>query len=141
MDLEKCIEKGHLQRMPPDEELTQKELMESRYDLESAREAIEKEDFKWTIVKSYYSMFHSARGLLFSIGLKERGHFAVTVALEDLYKKGKIESKYVAQFSSAMSAREDADYRYTYSRETAEAILEAAEEFTERIKEMLKDKI
>jgi uncharacterized protein (UPF0332 family) len=136
MDVEDCINKGYLQRFPPDKELVRKEMKESGYDLRAAKTAIKGGDFKWSVVKSYYSMFHAAKALLFSIGLKERRHFAIAAVLEDMYKKGRIQGKYLYQFSSAMSAREDADYRYTYSEETAVTILKAAEDFAKKMKSM-----
>ncbi|MDI6736972.1 MAG: hypothetical protein QME12_00460 [Nanoarchaeota archaeon] len=40
-------------------------------------------------------------------------------------------------FAAAVSSREDADYHYSYSKDTAEHTLEIAEEFIERMKEML----
>lgn len=104
----------------------------------AAREACMKADYKWCIIKSYYAMFHAAKALLFSLGFKERRHFAIAAVLEDLYKNGRLESKYIEQFASAMSSREDADYRYTYSHETAEIILDAAEEFAEMMRRMAK---
>src|SRR3989344_6585096 len=102
--------------------------------MKSAENAIGSEDFKWAIVKSYYSMFHAARALLFSLGLKERRHFAVEIVLEELNRKGKLESRFIADFLAAMSSREDADYRYTYSKETAIAVFEAAENFLKEMK-------
>ncbi len=138
MDMEECIQKGYLKRMQPDQELARKEMKESAYDLLAAREAFMKADYKWCIIKSYYAMFHAAKALLFSLGFKERRHFAIAAVLEDLYKNGRLESKYIEQFASAMSSREDADYRYTYSRETAEIILDAAEEFAEMMRSMAK---
>lgn len=138
MDLEGCIINGYLERIPPDTELAKKELSESDYDLRAAQAAFGENDFKWSIVKAYYSMFHAARGLLFSAGLREKRHFAILVALEDMYKQGKLEGKHVSAFDSAMSAREDADHRYTYSRETASVILEAAQDFSSEIKSILR---
>lgn len=133
MNIQDCIAEGSLQKIPVDKRLIEKELAEADYDLEKASHAFDEKDYKWCIVKSYYAMFHAARAVLFSLGLRERKHFAIEVVLEDLNKKGKLESKFLADFSFAMSAREDADYHYTHSEETAKAILDVAEGFVEKI--------
>lgn len=138
MNIQECIEQGYLRRMEPDQKTIEKELKESEYDLERAIHALEEKDFKWCIVKSYYSMFHAARAVLFSLGLREKRHFAVQVVLEDLNKKGKLESIYLDYFSSAMEWREAADYRYSHSEETAIDIVEDAKKFLSKMNELLK---
>jgi len=141
MNIRECIEQGYLRRMEPDTKLVEKEMKEAEYDLERANHALEEKDFKWCIVKSYYSMFHAAKAVLFSLGLKEKKHFAVQIVLEDLVKKGKLESIYLDYLSSAMEWKEDADYRYTHSEETAADVAENAENFLSRMKALLKKKV
>ena len=138
MDVESCLREGFLERVKVEADLVKKELGEAGYDLGSAERALKEGDFKWSIVKSYYSMFHAARAVLFSHGLKERRHFAIRVVLEDLSTKGKLESKYISDFSAALAAREDADYRYTYSQETAQYLLRAARGFLARMKKLVR---
>jgi len=132
MDVESCLREGFLQRVKVEADLIEKELEEAKYDLGKAERALEESDFKWSIVKSYYSMFHAARAVLFSLGLRERRHFAIRAVLEDLNAKGKLESKFVSDFSAALAAREDADYRYTYSQETAAYLVKVAGDFLAR---------
>ncbi|MBU2638089.1 MAG: HEPN domain-containing protein [Nanoarchaeota archaeon] len=129
MDIRGCIEKRFLAKIKPAPDLVKKELGEADYDYESAEKAFSDKDWKWAIVKSYYCMFHAARAVLFKLGLKETRHFAIGVVLEDLSKKGKLESKFVNYFNAAVSSREDADYHYSYSEDTAEHTLEIAEDF------------
>lgn len=140
MNVNDCIEKGFLVKIKPDIELCDKEMNEAAYDLNSAEKAFKEEDYKWCIIKCYYSMFHSAKAILFKLGYMEKRHIAVIIVLEDLNKKGKIEYKYINDFKAAMSAREDADYSYSYSKETAKYDLEIAEEFLKRTKKLLKEK-
>jgi len=138
MDIESCLREGFLQEIKIERDLIEKELEEAKYDSGKAKRAFEEGDFKWSIVKSYYSMFHAARAVLFSLGFKERRHFAIRVVLEDLNAKGKLESRFISDFSAALGAREDADYRYTYSQETAAYLLRAAEDFLARMKRLAK---
>ncbi len=137
-DIYGCIEKGYLRKTEPEPKIIKKELSEADYDLDRAKHALDEKDFKWCIIKSYYSMFHAARAVLFSLGLKEKRHFAVQVVLEDLIKKGKLESIYLDYLSSAMEWREDADYRYTHSEETAIDCIENAGKFLAKMEELLK---
>lgn len=137
MDIRECIEKRFLAKIRPAPDLVKKELDEADYDYESAEKAFSDNDWKWAIVKSYYCMFHASRAVLFKLGLKETRHFAIGVVLEELSKKGKLEAKYVNYFDAAVSSREDAVYHYSYSKDTAEHTLEIAEQFLERMKELL----
>ena len=89
------------------------------------------EDYKWCIVKCYYSMFHAAKAILFKLGYTEKKHIAVLIVLEELNKQGKLESRFITNFKASMSARQDADYHYSYSKETAEHEITIAKEFLE----------
>ena len=134
MDLSECLAKGYLERISPDRELAEKEAKEASYDLGKAKKAFEEKDFKWSIVKGYYAMFHIARALLFFSGFREKRHFAIAVALEEISKSGKILPSLVNDFKAGMSAREDADYHYIYSENTAREMLEIANDFCKNIK-------
>lgn len=133
MDIEELIEEGHIKKVRPSKELSEKEFKEAEYDLERARAALEDGDYKWSIVKSYFAVFHSARGVLFLMGFREKSHFAVGEVLDKLCGEGKLESRYVADFKASLSARQGADYHYNYSQKTAEEMVALAEEFVERM--------
>lgn len=134
MNVKDCIDRNFLRKIKPDKELSDKEINEAEYDLEKAEKAFNEDDYKWCIIKCYYSMFHAAKSLLYRLGYEERRHVAVIIVLEELNRQGKLESRYVDDFKAAMSAREEADYHYSYSKETAEYDLKIAKEFLERIK-------
>ncbi len=138
MDVEECLKLGYLTKIEKDEKLIEKEIKESGYDLKRATTALEEDDAKWCIIQSYYSMFHASRAVLFSLGYRERRHFAVQIVLEGLVRQGKIENIYIEYFSSAMDCREGADYHYRYSEEIAEDIVENAQNFLDRMKSLLK---
>jgi len=139
MNIDTCLKEGYLIRIKSNQkDLIEKEIKEAEYDLEKAKESFEEEDFKWCIVKAYYAMFHISKALLFKLGYKEKRHFAIEIVLEELNKNGKLEIEYINNFKAALSAREDADYHYIYSKDNAEYILENAEEFIERISKLIK---
>ena len=138
MDINECLDKGYLVKERISQDLVDKEVKESEYDLNKAKNALKEKDYKWTIIKGYYSMFHSAKAVCFKIGYREKRHAAVLIVLEELNKKGKLEIKYVNDFKAALSARESADYRYAYTKESALEILEICEEFNNKIIKLLK---
>lgn len=139
MRLEELFKEGHLAHITPDRALADKESAEGDLDLQGAAKAIDDEDFKWATIKAYYSMFHNAKAILFLIGIKERAHFAIGLVLEDLARKGKLESRFADYFRAGLSLRERADYHYAYSKESAKELLEMAEEFAKRMRKLAKD--
>lgn len=139
MDIQDCLRERFLVKIKPEADLIKKELGEAAYDLEKAEKAFSDEDFKWSIVKAYYCMFHAARAVLFKFGYREKKHFAILVVLEDLNKKGKLENRYITDFNAAMSSREDADYHYIHSEESAKHSLEIAEDFLSRMKRLVNE--
>lgn len=138
MDLDELIKANYIQKIQPAADLAEKEFHEADYDLERAETAFHEKDYKWAIVQAYYAVFHSAKGIMFLMGFREKTHFAVGEFLEILSKKGKLESRYVSDFKACMSARQAADYHYDYSEKTAKEIFEIAEEFVERMKKLKK---
>ena len=137
MNIQICLDKKYLVKSEPDKELSEKELNEARYDLDKAIKAFEDEDYKWCIVKCYYVMFHAAKSILFRLGYIEKKHIAILIVLEDLNRKGKIENRFIIDYKAAMSAREDADYHYSYSKEIAEYELSIAKEFVKEMERIL----
>ena len=130
MSFEGCLRKRFLIRIPPDTELSAKEFLAADEDLERSKHTKDVDnDFKWTIVQAYYSMFHAAKAILYQIGLKEKSHRCIADALEKLSEEGLIEPVVVEQFKNCMESREDADYRHVYSEEEANRTVEIAEEF------------
>lgn len=138
MNIQECIEKGFLAKVKFDPKLIEKELNESENDLNRAVFDFENGDYKWSIIKGYYSMFHAGKAVLFALGYKERKHVAVQIVLENLCREGKLESIYTEFLSSAAEDREGADYRYKYTKEISKEILDNAEIFLKGMKELVK---
>ena len=137
MNIKTCLERGYLRKIIIDNKLINKELKESDYDYSKAILAHNEKDYKWSIVKCYYSMFHAAKAMLFKLGYLERKHIAIIIVLEDLNKKGKLSSNFVNYYKASISAREDADYHYSYSKDTSEYELEIAEKFNDEMKKLI----
>jgi uncharacterized protein (UPF0332 family) len=136
MDIDDLVSKGQLTRMAPAHDMAEKEWKESDSDLEEAEKELGSKGYKWAIIKAYYAMFHSAKAVLFLLGLKERSHFAVGEMLGIFSREGRLEASYVNDFKGAMSAREGADYHYAYDQRTAEEMVAMAKGFAKMMRKL-----
>jgi uncharacterized protein (UPF0332 family) len=84
-------------------------------------------------------MFHSARALLFSKGLREKSHYALFLALRSLFSK-EIENSLIRQFEECMVLRQEADYGLKFSENGALDAIDGAEKLLAKAKEILKIK-
>ena len=131
------VEEGRLTRIGVDRELILKEVEGAASDLEEARDSLKRKKFKWATVQGYYSMFHSARALLYCKGFREKSHYALLVALRELFKN-ELTSEILQDFDEAMNLREEADYGLVFSEEASTRIVTNATKFLERTKEILR---
>jgi uncharacterized protein (UPF0332 family) len=84
-------------------------------------------------------MYHAARALIYSEGYRERSHYCLYVALQELFvDKGILAPEFVDSFRHAMSLRETADYRSDFSKEGARLVTESAERLLKKAIEILK---
>jgi hypothetical protein len=66
LQFRRLLEERKLQRIQAKKDVVLKEIASAEYDLEKSKNSFEEEDYKWTIVQAYYSMFHAARALIYS---------------------------------------------------------------------------
>ena len=83
-------------------------------------------------------MYYAARALIYSEGYRERSHFCLFVALQELFvDRGNLDADYVESFRNSMRLRETADYRSDFSEEGALLVIEEAERLLRRAQEIL----
>lgn len=139
LDFKKCLERGALVKIDFDYSLVEKEIKESEKDLSSAYKSLSDKNPKWAIIQAYYSMFHAAKALVFLQGYKEKSHYCLLIALQELYvDTNKIEPMLSRNFRECMISRMDADYGLTYSEGSAEHMFKIAKEFLEKSQELTK---
>ena len=114
LQLRKLLEERKLQRIHPKNDIVLKEIASAEYDLQKSKNSFHAEDFKWTIVQAYYSMFQAARALIYSKGYREKSHRACLVALKELFLHALGEER-INNFGEAMDLRESADYGSAYT--------------------------
>jgi len=134
-----CLNRGKIIRFPQGKRLVNKELDSARSDLGDARFGFAHSRYKWSTIQAYYSMYHSSRTLIYSKGYRERSHYCLFVALQELFvDRGALDVELAESFLLAMRLRETADYRSDFSEEGALSVIEKAGQLLERAEEILK---
>ena len=127
-EFERCLKNRRIVTIEPTVEMLQKEMENAKYDLSKPEESLLSEDFKWSSVQAYYSMFHSAKALVLKKGYREKSHLCLLVALKELYiKPGDLDQDIADDFEMCMNVRHEADYGMVYKKESADLSIEAAQ--------------
>lgn len=135
---EKCLNERKIIRIKPKKEMIDREIQDAKYDLNKAEESLKRGDAKWASIQAYYSMFHSAKALILKKGYRERSHYCLMVALEELYgKTGELDKEHIENFEICMDIRHEADYGMTYDVESATMCIEGSHRFLEKSKKIL----
>jgi len=136
-EFRKLLEQRKLFRSRIGRRMIRKEVEAAKRDLHDAQDSLEQKKFKWATIQGYYSIFHSARALLYRRGFREKSHYALLVAVRELYSKG-LEQGLIKSFEQAMELREEADYGLEFSKAGAMETVEGAEKFLHGAKELLR---
>ena len=138
IEYDQCLKKGKIMPFSRGRELASRELDLAEEDFGAARESYNEKRYKWATVQTYYSMFHSARALLYARNLKERSHFCLIEAVRTLYVgTGKISVLTLEALKKAKMLREDADYYGRWTQEDSGKLLNAAEEFLKTARKII----
>jgi len=136
---EDCKRRGKIRDFSRGKSLVPKELNLALLDYNSARESFERKNYKWATIQTYYSMFHSARALLYNNNLREKSHYCLIEAIRVLYvSKGFLQQHFIESIQKAKNLREDADYYGEFNLENAHDLLSEAEEFLKKAQDILK---
>jgi len=124
-----CLRNRKIIFFPRAKGLAKKELAAAEEDLLEARDRFGNGKYKYATINAYYAIFHAARALIYSRGLRERSHYCLAVALEALFVDGGLlAGRYVRMLHNTMALREDADYSGSFSKDgAAMGILNAGE--------------
>lgn len=137
--LKQLVREHKIMKTRTTREMIIKEIRAAQSDLDDAGYSLNRGNMKWATIQGYYSMFHSARSLLYSKGYREKSHFALLVVIKELFSDH-LEASMFSAFQNAMDLRQEADYGLTFSLEGATQIIEDAMIFLAKSKEILKIK-
>ena len=136
-ELKRLLDERKLMKIKLDMKLVLKEIEGAESDLRDAKDSLSRDRFKWTTIQGYYSMFHSARALVYSKGFREKSHYALFLALRELFVE-EIGEQLINKFNESMDLRQEADYGLKFSEAGAIDVIESAEKFLEKVKQILK---
>ncbi len=139
MKIERYFKEGLLRRGRIDKNEIKGSLELAERFLERANGNIKIRYFDVAFTLAYNSMFHSARALLFSFGVKERSHFAMIEFLKEKFKdEGRI-SRFLTILDSYRMSRHAIQYRGEFCSELdAKEAIKDAKEFLEIVKNYFK---
>ena len=134
-EFKQCLERGKIKRFGPGKKLSKKELRLAQEDLTIALQSLSGGYFKWSIIQAYYSMFHSARSLLYFKGYREKSHFCLIEAIKTLYVEADdLNHALTESLQEAKNLREAADYYGDFSEINCRKLTNKAEEFLKATK-------
>jgi uncharacterized protein (UPF0332 family) len=136
-EFDDCLSQNKIREWPRAKALVPRELKQAESDRNYAKDSFERDIYKWSTIQAYYSMFHSARALLYAKGFRERSHYCLIAAMRALYvDEGLLSHRLIESFQLAKTLRENADYYGDFSKEAASQVLEDAQEFLVMAKEL-----
>lgn len=135
LDYEECLRKRKIRPFSRGKSIVRREIESAASDLEIAEKTYLDENYKWATIQLYYSMFHSARALLYSSNLREHSHFCLVAAIQALFVETRQFSYSLLEgLKEAKSLREDADYYGRWSKKSCKKLLDAAHQFLDQAK-------
>lgn len=136
-EFQNCIKRKKIIKFEKAKEFVRNELDLAESDLNYAKDSLKEENYKWATIQTYYSMFHSARALIYSKGYRERSHYCLIIAIRALFvEKGLLDHSLVEALQLGKTLRENADYYGEFSKEAATQMIEDTEEFLEVAKNL-----
>jgi uncharacterized protein (UPF0332 family) len=115
-------------------------LVRAEKALRSAKLLEENGEPEDAVSRAYYAMFHAARAILFSKGMKAKTHRG-TISLfgEKIVKEGVLNREFADMLRKALDLRQKSDYELyaELNEELVEEVIKNAGKFVEKIKELL----
>jgi uncharacterized protein (UPF0332 family) len=140
-EFKKCLERGKIKKFSPGPRLATKEIRLANEDRQAAIKSMSEGNMRWSIIQAYYSMFHSARALLYSRGFRERSHYCLIEAVRDLFVKAKkLDPLLLEALQEAKTLREEADYYGDFSELNCRKTVKKAEKFFQAAAKIVKNK-
>jgi uncharacterized protein (UPF0332 family) len=136
ISFDECKRKGKIIRFRSGKSLFEKEFVTAKEDFATAKKSLRGKNYKWAIIQGYYSIFHSARALLYQKDFNEHSHICLFVAILNLYK-GQLDDGDFERFKRAKSLREGADYDFKSDKKSAEFVVSFAKEFLAKSAKLL----
>jgi len=136
-ELTRLLNERKISRAQTNRGMILKEIEAAETDLKDAQDSFERGKSKWATIQGYYSMFHSTRALLFSRGYREKSHYALLLAIRELFSN-ELERSLIDRFEDGMNLRQEADYGLKFSEAGAIDTIDGAKNLLAKAKKILK---
>ncbi len=114
-EFKRCIEKGKIIALKKGSSLVRKELNSAAEDLLTSKDSLKRGNCKWATIQAYFSMFHTARALIYAKNYREKSHYCLVIALDHLYvERGLLDRVFIESLTMGKEMRESADYRSSF---------------------------
>lgn len=120
LDLEGCMEKGLIRKIPPSREHAAASLGKAQEMLKDAKANLEEGRFDAAALLAYVSILNCARALLFRDGYTEKSHYCIARYLEARYSK-ELGAGVIREIDSFRQLRHEVQYSAAYSASESEA--------------------
>ncbi len=102
------------------------------------KDSLDDGDYKWAAVQAYYSMFYAGKALVLAEEYREKSHYCLMIALQELYvKRGRMDQEMVNNLELCLHLRHDADYGSIYDKESAWTAIGYAKTFLTTVKKLI----
>lgn len=121
-------------------EFVEASLLRAEKALRSAGFLEENGELEDAVSRAYYAMFHAARAILFSKGVKAKTHRGIISLFgEKIVKVGVLGEEFADMLRKAFDLRQKSDYELyaELSEELVEEVIRNAGKFVEKIRELL----
>ena len=131
-EFQTCLAERRVTVFPDGPRLVGRQQEIAASDLSEAAESMSRGAWKWATIQSYYSMYHTARALLFARSFREKNHRCLRFAIGSLYaSEGEELAHLIEDFHLGKQLRENADYADDFSENGARKLHASAERFLE----------
>jgi uncharacterized protein (UPF0332 family) len=140
-ELEDCFRQGLLRRVEPSSEKGRESIRLSREWLGESEINLRSGAYRSALSSAYTAMFHSARGILFRDGVREKSHYCIGIYLASYVERGLLEDEWFSVFDRMRSARHTDQYSFNVSptAEEARSAIDTAKDFVGRMERLMKE--
>jgi uncharacterized protein (UPF0332 family) len=136
--IDDLVNKGKLKHVQLNDKMVKKEFEIGKKDYASAVASFEAGNFKWATIQAYYAIFHAMRALLYKHNYREKSHVALKLSIKELFiNNKKLPRSVYDTLERGMELREMADYKESYSQNSAENIILAINQAIMEIEKIL----
>lgn len=138
LDLEGCMEKGLIRKIPASREHALASFGKAEDMLNDAKANLGEERFDAAALLGYVSILNCARALLFRDGYTEKSHYCIARYLEAKYSR-ELGVGTILEIDSFRQLRHEVQYSAAYSASESEAkkALDFVQEFLGRVETLL----